>query len=279
MEKYLMSKSQLSLHAQAATNEDLIKAMENNFYAHSSYIAQRSRGIEVIDNDYLLAISTGFLGRAILPDDEIKIRNIIELVKRYYNFHDFSWYVTPCSKPENLTTLLNKYGFRLTKAEPGMVLNIKHEDLLKPTYKGLSLSLVDSQVALDYFDQLYAEIWNCQARHYFTNAKEIILQSNCPLELYVGYAQGQPVAIYELFFGAGVVGIYSAGVIPIVRNKGIGSSFLSIILSNIAQRGCEFVMLQSTSMAVNIYDRLGFRELCMFYEYKPNKIDSGENPI
>lgn len=264
-----MNESQLILSALTSSNKDLITAMETNYYARAIYIAQRSRDIEVIDNDYLLAISTGFIGRAIFLDDEIKIKNVIDLVKQYFNFRDFSWYVTPCTKPEYLAVLLNKYGFHLTKTEPGMVFNIKNRNILKPTYNGISLSLVDSQVSLNHFDQLYAEIWNCRARNYFTNAQDIILQTDCPLELYIGYAQGEPVAICELFFGAGIVGIYSVGTVQKIRHKGFSSSFLSLLLSNIAQRGYEIVTLQSTSIAVNLYNRLGFNELCIFYEYKP----------
>jgi GNAT superfamily N-acetyltransferase len=264
-----MNESKSILHAQTSSNKDLIVAMETNYYAHVSYILERSRGIEVIDNDYLLAISTGFVGRTLFLDDEVKIKYIIDLMKQYYKFLEFSWYITPCSKPENLTTLLNKYGFHLTKTEPGMVFNIKNGNTLKPICEEFSLSLVDSQVSLNHFDQLYAEIWNHQARYHFTNAEDIILQADCPLELYVGYAQGQPVAICELFFGAGIVGIYSVGTVQRSRHKGFASSFLSVLLSNIAQRGYEIITLQSTSTAMNMYKRLGFSELCTFYEYKP----------
>jgi GNAT superfamily N-acetyltransferase len=264
-----MSESQSILHAQASSNKDLITAMEKNYYAHVSYIAQKSRDVEVIDNDYLMAISTGFVGRTIFLDDEIKIKNIIDLMKLYYKFLTFSWYVTPCTKPENLTTLLSKYGFHLTKAESGMVFTIKNEGTLKDKDKELSLSLVDSPVSLDQFDRLYAEIWNCQARNYFTNAKDIILQADCPLELYIGYAQGQPVAICELFFGAGIVGIYSVGTVERIRHNGFASSFLAYLLSNITQRGYEIITLQSTSEAMNMYNRLGFNKLCTFYEYQP----------
>jgi ribosomal protein S18 acetylase RimI-like enzyme len=267
-----MNKLQGILQIDAASNTDVIAAMETNFYSHACYIAKRLKTIEVVENDYLITISTGFVGRTMFLDDEIRIKNVIDLIKRYFNAVDFSWYITPCTKPDNLASLLHKYGFHLTKAEPVMTFNLKNGSMEEPSTKGLLLSLADSLVSLDQFDQVYAEIWNPQGRQYFMNAKDILLQKDCPLELYVVYAQGQPIAIYELFFEAGIVGIYSVGVVPKMRQQGLASSFLSMLLLDLARRGYEIAMLHSTPAAFNIYKHLGFIEVCTFYEYKLSAI-------
>lgn len=257
------------LHAQNLSKTDLIMAMEANYYAHASYIGRNSKNIEIIDNEYLLTISTGFVGRTRLGNNEEALQKVIDLLKKYYNFLDFSWYITPCTQPGCLMTLLDNSGFYCAGSEPGMVFTIKDTKIPHPTYPGLSLSLVDSLESLIQFDRLYAEIWNKNMKSYFINAQHIILQKNCPLKLYVGYERGRPVGIYQLFFSGGIVGIYAVGTIPKVRQQGLATSFLSILLADILQAGHEIVALQSTPIAINMYHRLGFVTLCEFHEYKP----------
>jgi ribosomal protein S18 acetylase RimI-like enzyme len=84
---------------------------------------------------------------------------------------------------------------------------------------------------------------------------------NAPWQLYVGYLADEPVASSMLFNGAGVVGVYSIGVLPEARRQGLGAAITLQPLLEARERGYQYAVLFSSKIAYPVYQRLGFREV------------------
>ena len=83
--------------------------------------------------------------------------------------------------------------------------------------------------------------------------------------LFLGYADGMPVARSMSFHGDDVVGIYNVGTAEPARRRGYGWAMtLAAILAG-ANAGCTLATLQSSAMAMSIYEAHGFRPL---YRYR-----------
>lgn len=59
----------------------------------------------------------------------------------------------------------------------------------------------------------------------------------------------------------GVAGIYSVGVVPAARNRGIGVAVTLAVCELARQLGCRHALLNSTEMGERVYGRIGFESL------------------
>jgi len=77
----------------------VLHALEDNFF---SYILTLHKNKIFLDINTLLLISTGIVGRSILPSDKEKVKFTVELIKTYFNQFSISvsWWITPNSQPE-----------------------------------------------------------------------------------------------------------------------------------------------------------------------------------
>jgi ribosomal protein S18 acetylase RimI-like enzyme len=83
--------------------------------------------------------------------------------------------------------------------------------------------------------------------------------------LFLGYAEGMPVARSMSFHGDGVVGVYNVGTADPARRRGYGWAMTLAAIMAGASAGCTLATLQSSAMAMSIYEAHGFRPL---YRYR-----------
>jgi ribosomal protein S18 acetylase RimI-like enzyme len=83
--------------------------------------------------------------------------------------------------------------------------------------------------------------------------------------LYVGYADGAPVARSMGFVHDGMVGVYNVGVREAARRRGYGWAMTMAALVTGAEAGCTVATLQSSAMGLRLYASHGFREI---YRYR-----------
>jgi len=75
------------------------------------------------------------------------------------------------------------------------------------------------------------------------------------------------VAIYEL---DNSIGVHSLGILEQFRKKGIAEIVMKMILSDAQKGGFDCVHLQSSSMGLSVYKKLGFEEIFKMYNYVLN---------
>ncbi len=79
-----------------------------------------------------------------------------------------------------------------------------------------------------------------------------------PLRLYLARLAGVPVAVSQLFLGAGIAGIYCVGTLPEARRQGIGAAVTHAALADARALGYNMAVLGASEMGEPVYRRLGF---------------------
>jgi ribosomal protein S18 acetylase RimI-like enzyme len=87
----------------------------------------------------------------------------------------------------------------------------------------------------------------------------------------VGYLDDHPVAGAAAILADGVAGIYAVGTVESARGRGFGQAVSWGALEAGVEAGCDVAVLQSTEMAVSVYARMGFVEVCRYVEYLPSE--------
>jgi ribosomal protein S18 acetylase RimI-like enzyme len=85
---------------------------------------------------------------------------------------------------------------------------------------------------------------------------------------YVGYANGQPVTAAATMAAAGAVGIYSVATLPHYERSGYAETIVRHALERAREvTGLERSALQSTAVALPLYQRMGYEVVTRFAVY------------
>ena len=84
------------------------------------------------------------------------------------------------------------------------------------------------------------------------------------MSVYVGRAEGEPVATAVGWTIAGLVGIFGVSTVPEFRGRGLGGAMTARACLDGFEAGAEGAWLQSSAMGEPVYRRLGFREVVRY---------------
>ncbi len=182
-----------------------------------------------------------------------------------------SWHVGPSSQPHDLGRRLMAHGLSHTGYEIGMAVDLRTLDESLPTPSNLAIERVDCMPKLQQ--------WMCVVAasfQYPEKVARVLLEvfgrpgfgEHLRWRLYVGSLDGEPVGASRLFMGAGVAGVYAVGTVPKKRRQGIGTAMTLAALGEARRFGYRIGVLRGAEMALGIYRRLGFTELCRFGVYE-----------
>lgn len=180
------------------------------------------------------------------------------------------WWTGPHTTPTNLGARLEAHGFLHTEDAAGMAVDLQalNEDIPEPT--GFTIEKVNDIAALrawvrpfiagfgvpDSFTEAFVDLYKCA-----------ILDAQMPIESYIGWLNGEPVASSSVYYGAGVAGIYDVATIPESRRQGIGALMTLAPLVKARTMGYRVGILHSSEMGSNVYRRLGFQQYCTIGQY------------
>lgn len=89
------------------------------------------------------------------------------------------------------------------------------------------------------------------------------------IELFVGRVDGEAVACGQLVRTGDVAGVYNIGVREGFRRRGIGEAVTWEVLRAGRDAGCDVGALQSSDMAVSLYERMGFERVVTYHLFFP----------
>lgn len=254
-----------------ATEPELATAVSENLYALFRAM-QVLPDCEVVESSafgyHHASLSNPFfrgVWRARLP--AAKVEAAIDEVVAWFaqrNAPDFYWWTDPQTGPADLAERLLRRGFDGNEVgDPGMVadLHALNEPIQPPA--GLIIRpVVDQETLADWRDAFTAafEMPAAGGQAWYDATLQAGLEQS-PWQLYVGYLKGKPVATTMLFKRAGVVGVYSVGVLTEARRQGIGAAITLQPLLEARQEGYHYAVLFSSRMAYSVYHQVGFREV------------------
>lgn len=202
-----------------------------------------------------------------LPDAIERVRSHFQ--QRRLPFH---WHLGPDFQPANLGGLLEAYGINHDEDEPGMAADLLsfNEDL--PAVANLSIYPVMAEDQVRQWSRTtYCGAPEDAIQGVFAAYSGLPLDSQSPLRLYLGTLDGAPVATAALFFAAGVAYIGRIVTVHAFRRRGIGAMMTLHAMYEARRAGYHIAVLHASSMGINIYRRLGFKECCLIstYEWYP----------
>lgn len=265
----------------------LAAAADVNFVTHAGWVQRHLADMTVTERRGLTVIDSGlpcdtfnFVSAARLTTVETRTR--AREVLSYFGGvqRPFSWWVGPADLPLDLGTILLEIGLTRAETEIAMAADLTAlpQDTSRP--HGLHIERVRTQAALADFALINAANWSPPdpiVLRFYQRAEAVLLASDCPLWLYVGYLDDVPVATAELAVGGGVVGLYNISTRETHRRRGFGSRLTLQPLLDARVLGYHTAVLQAATEGVGIYQRLGFRRFGDITEYKPNEEFAGHS--
>ncbi|MEZ4870324.1 MAG: GNAT family N-acetyltransferase [Caldilineaceae bacterium] len=268
------------LKLQEISPTQLAEAADANFVCHASWAHQRTPGMTVLDDERLFIADSGLpcdtfniIARARLSAETAPMR--IEAALAYFRQvrRPFSWWVGPADRPETLGALLIAAGLEEAETEVAMATDLTMLPVHDPTPAGLTIRRARTPQVLKDFAQIMAANWtppDPAVLDFYTQTAAVLLAADSPQWFYVGYWAGEAVAVAELTFSGGVVGLYSICTLENYRQRGFGTALTLCPLLDAQAAGYRVGVLQAAGVqGMRIYARLGFRQFGQIAEYKP----------
>jgi GNAT superfamily N-acetyltransferase len=183
----------------------------------------------------------------------------------------FRWWITPSSAPANLVPLLQANGFRHVYDAPGMTMEL--DSLPEPQpIEGVSIERILDSGGLRAWARIFGvafhrpepewDVWHSAFMSYGFDGR---------WRHFVAYLDGEPVATTSVITGDEIGGIYHVATLPHARGRGIGAAVTLAGLHETKRAGCRVAGLQSSAMAVGVYETLGFKRCCELtvYDWRP----------
>lgn len=265
--------------APSRTTAQLQRAATANLVAHFTWVARRTPGMTVTDEDDLVWVDSGLacdtfnaICRARLTEATATHRIRIALEAFAARAHPFSWWVCPGDTPDDLAAWLRAAGLEHAETEIAMVADLTRLAPLPASPTDLTVRRVQRDTDLHDFARVVAANWNppdTDVLRYYDIAAPLLLTPPSRSWLYVGYVGTTPVAASELTLGGGVVGLYNICTLDAYRGRGIGTAMTAQPLHDAQAQGHDTTILQAGAMGVNLYARLGFVPFGEVSEYKP----------
>jgi ribosomal protein S18 acetylase RimI-like enzyme len=175
----------------------------------------------------------------------------------------FTWWMEPHLKVRDWEPILSRYGFVFANDTPGMAMDLQTLGGPAQTVDGLEVRQVTDDKSLRTWAHVFTTGYGLPAEwEPSVYEMEQKLGLDLPIQNFLGYWNGEPVATSSLFIGRGVAGIYNVSTLSEARGKGIGAALTLHPLRDAREMGYRIGVLQSSEMGYNVYQKLGFQHLC-----------------
>ena len=108
----------------------------------------------------------------------------------------------------------------------------------------------------------------------FGSDRAVALGTACPdlldrpeCVVYVGYADGSPVASGLGWRSGQTIGVYSIATVQSARRRGYGAAMTARVVADGVDVGCDVAALQASELGRPIYERQGFRTVVRYVAY------------
>lgn len=218
-----------------------------------------------------LALFNGVTRTAMSPSE---VDAQIDMLLAVFRQRDvsFLWHVAPSTQPEDLGQHLESHGLIHVDDGTGMAADLwaLREQISAPP--ALRIVPVTTTELLQQWAEVFVERHAEAVQPCFDVYAGLGIGPQAPLQHFLGILDGEPVATSSYFVAAGVVSAQHVTTLESARRQGIGTAMTLAALRAARDAGHRVAVLISSSMAEDVYRRLGFKEYCAFDLYAwPNE--------
>lgn len=180
------------------------------------------------------------------------------------------WSVGPTTRPADLGTYLQKFGFTYKGDSTGMAIALQALGETPALPTGLTITEIEDSESLKVIRNIEEKGFGAtkeSAQNYYEMYANVGFGKDMPWHHYLGWLNNTPVAMASLFFHAGVAGIFGVATLPQARRQGIGKAMTLHALQQARLHGYAVAVLTPTEMSIHIYHDLGFQEYCKLGHY------------
>jgi len=248
--------------------------LERNMLLHMTYFAGKMPQIKLLPQEDVAVIRSGisddmfnYVLSARFTKENVarRVGQVIHMFQE--NNLPFSWWIGESDSPSDLKNELYQQGLMFKEKDVGMILDL--QSFSPKTESQLHFKRVSSTEALKDFGDIILAIGGhreCYERIY-RHIPLSILQESSPLQMHIAYLGDRPIVSGILVLGDNMAGIYYVATVPDERGRGYGTAMMEHLLNLAKQRGYFLAGLEASHEGLNLYKRLGFKEVCIFEEY------------
>lgn len=256
----------------------IINSIKENFSYQISYFSSYVPDMQIIKNKALVLCSN-------VPDDTFNLvinsvfssknayKKIDSIIKIFQKKNlTFSWWIGPNDTPFNLKDILIRKGFIFKDNEYGMYLNLKK--YIPVSLNKLQIKQVLNKEELKKFDEVHINSFgNINAFEFvYSKIPPKAYGKKARYRFYNGYINTKVVTTGALVFFADVVGVYFLVTLPEERKKGYATDMMNYLLQIAKKEKESLAILQATKAGHHIYENIGFKNCCLFQEFKLKNI-------
>ena len=260
------------------SDDHLIEAIERNAIEHMLFFASRHPEMYVMVQDDFIVVNTKIASHffnyvctsQFIPED---IESRVEKTLQYFEEKKlpFSWIVGPTTPHEELSHVLIKLGLKRREISYCMILNL-HGFRKKPRYiPGFRIQQALTKKSIKDVGIVYANSSSSKEfiSEYFSKISNLAFHSSDPIQLFVGYIHDEPVAVGELYLGAGIAGLKCFVSKKFEkRSKELIFDLTIKMLLKAKQQSYHWAVVKSFKEQTLLFKQLGFKKYCEFNRYQ-----------
>jgi ribosomal protein S18 acetylase RimI-like enzyme len=180
-----------------------------------------------------------------------------------------AWWTCDELREEAVAGLLQRHGFVEDEVDVGMVAELSQLPPLEYP-AGLVLKQVETPEELVAFGQVIASLFEPPDPHvarFYEQVARLGRLAERPLKLFLALLDGRAVGTSSIFLSGEGAHIFDISTRAEHRNRGYGSAITHFSLLFARGLGARLGALQAAPDGLNIYRRMGFREVCTFRIY------------
>ncbi len=188
------------------------------------------------------------------------------------------WFVRPSSTPADLGGRLEAQGLQAVEQMTYMSLELGAWEA--PTLPpDVAFEEVRDDALMETYSRLTADYWEIpdEDRALVAELHQALGPGRVPAHRFLALIDGAALgkAYLSLVGPPGVASIYGMSVLPEARGRGLARGLTTTLLRRARDEGCHRVVLHSSNMAVDLYERAGFIQHRVLPVYATARIWSG----
>jgi ribosomal protein S18 acetylase RimI-like enzyme len=244
----------------------MFNEIQNNLVHFYNFLSKSKHTTIRIDDNityYALGFSSPFLNIALCDLKKIKdIDTAIQDIKNFFKnikTNKFTFVSCDYQYDKHVKDKLLENGFTYDEGSIGMAYDLNsftdnEQSDIKVTHVASKLKLIDwAQTSMSGYGLAYSYSETC----YDIFEDKIADTNNIFL---LATVNNEPAATGLLMLQGDIAGIYWIATKPEFRKKELATALTLEMLHRAKDAGCKHAVLQSTTMALNLYKRLGFKE-------------------